>query len=396
MRSRLSESARAPAKAATLAAIAIAMVAAARAPATAAEVKIPLTIDYVMLREALKHQLYTAPDGRADLWRGLNECQFLSAENPEFSRAGSAVKLETAAALSIGMGYGGNCISPVSWNGIAEAETEPYIAPGLKLRFHVRDLNLLNPAHEKTMIVGQAFDQVKQYLIPRLETFTYDLNPAVRQLDQLAENASTPDTEARIKAALATVRADPQVTALDDGVRVTIAITLPEFAAPAAAGPPAEPTAAELAAFQKTLEDWDAFLVFAIKQLGETVGDTQFRDQLMSILLDSRYRLVAALAIHPTSGESDPVRALFLDEWQKLHDAVRSAAKRGMLGTRSLEFLSFVSAGDALLAFDQAAPALGMRISAEDLRRLAHIMAPQSTADPLAFTYEEDPELRKL
>ncbi|HEY6421092.1 MAG TPA: lytic transglycosylase domain-containing protein, partial [Candidatus Binataceae bacterium] len=146
----------------------------------------------------------------------------------------------------------------------------------------------------------------------------------------------------------------------------------------------------------KTLEDWDAFLVFAIKQLGETVGDSQFRDQLMSILLESRYRLVAALAIHPTSGESDPVRALFLDEWQKLHDAVRSAAKRGMLGTRSLEFLSFVSAGDALLAFDQAAPALGMRISAEDLRRLAHIMAPQSTADPLAFTYEEDPELRKL
>ena len=396
MRLRLSDAARRFAKAAARAAIAIAMVAAARAPAAAGEVKIPLTIDYVMLREALKQQLYTAPGGRADLWKGLNECQFLYAENPEFSRAGAAVKLETVAALSIGMGYGGRCISPVSWNGIAEAETEPYIAPGLRLRFHVRDLNLLNPAHEKTLIVGQAFDQVKQYLIPRLETFTYDLNPAVRQLDQLAENASTPEVAARINAALATVRAEPQVTALDDGVRVTIAITIPEFAAPAAVASPAEPTAAELAAFQKTLEEWDAFLVFAIKQLGETVGDQQFRDQLMSILIESRYRLVAALANPPVAGESDPVRELFLDEWQKLHDAVRAAAKRGMLGARSFEFLSFVSAGDALLAFDQAAPALGMRISAQDLRRLAHIMAPQSTADPLAFSFQEDPELRKL
>ena len=58
-------------------------------------------------------------------------------------------------------------------------------------------------------------------------------------------------------------------------------------------------------------------------------------------------------------------------------DVVRTAAARGQLGDRALEFLSFVSAGDALMAFDQAAPALGARISAADLRRLARIMAPQ-------------------
>ena len=38
-------------------------------------------------------------------------------------------------------------------------------------------------------------------------------------------------------------------------------------------------------------------------------------------------------------------------------------------------------------ALDQAAPALGMKISAADLRRLAHILAPSATGDPLA----EDP-----
>jgi hypothetical protein len=58
--------------------------------------------------------------------------------------------------------------------------------------------------------------------------------------------------------------------------------------------------------------------------------------------------------------------------------------------------MSFISAGDALFALDQAAPALGMRISAADLRRLAHIMAPGATGDPLQFNYREDPDMKKL
>lgn len=54
-----------------------------------------------------------------------------------------------------------------------------------------------------------------------------------------------------------------------------------------------------------------------------------------------------------------------------------------MLGKRTLEFLSFNSAGDALFALDQAAPALGVRVSADDLRRLVHAMPPRFTADPI-------------
>ena len=117
---------------------------------------------------------------------------------------------------------------------------------------------------------------------------------------------------------------------------------------------------------------------------------------MLQILLDSRYRLVQALNNPPAGAEPDPVRLLFLDEWRQLHDAVRAAARRGMLGAHALEFMSFISAGDALFALDQAAPALGMRISAADLRRLAHIMAPDATGDPLQFNYREDPDMKKL
>ena len=143
---------------------------------------VPITIDYLTLGAALKAQMYTAPGGKAALWNGADQCQFLSAENPVFSSASSRLRLETAASLGLGVAVAGRCVSPITWSGIAEAESSPYIAPGLRLKIRIANLNLYNTAHQKTFIVGKGFDLIKQYLIPGLETFTYDLNPAIQQL----------------------------------------------------------------------------------------------------------------------------------------------------------------------------------------------------------------------
>src|SRR5712675_2166733 len=85
--------------------------------AFAAQVRIPLTIDYITLREALKRKLYTAPGGRAPIWNGADDCQFLYAEHPEFARADQSanVKLETAASLGLGLGMGGQCLNAIQW-----------------------------------------------------------------------------------------------------------------------------------------------------------------------------------------------------------------------------------------------------------------------------------------
>ena len=387
-------------------AAAIAILLARPDPARATQVRIPLTIDYIALREALKRNLFTAPGGRAPLWNGADDCQFLYAENPEFSRATAAgpasVKLETADSLGLGVSMGSQCLNAVQWSGIVEALGVPYIAPGLQLKFHFTDLNLYDSAHQKTQLVSRGFDLIKSYLIPQLDDFSYDLKPAVQQLGAMVSDSIAPEAADRLHAAIASLTAEPGIVALDDGIRVTLVMTIPDIPTPtaipgAAASPaPASPTPAELKAFQDTLDQWDAFLVFSIKQLGDAVGDRQFRDQLLQILLDSRYRLVHALNNPPAAAGPDPVRVLFLDEWRQLHDAVRAAGRRGMLGAHAFEFLSFISAGDALFALDQAAPALGMRISAADLRRLAHIMAPGASGDPLQFNYREDPDLKKL
>lgn len=367
--------------------------------AGAAEVRLPLSIDYLTLRETLKSQIFTGPGERADLWRGLDPCQFLHAEKPRLKSATSAVEIESDASLSLGVGVAGKCLTPIAWQGIIGLSAQPYVTPDLKLKLRVTDVNLYNPEHEKTLLVGHGFDLVKQYFIPRIETFTFDLRPPLDELGALAEAASPPDVAARVRQALASVSSVPPLELVEDGVRVTLALELPERTAPTPA-PPGTPVAplneAELAAWTQSLDEWDAFLVFAIKQLGLTTNDPQIRDDLLNLLLDSRFRLVQALTIPPATPGPDPVRLLFLQTWSRLGGIVRAAAHRGELGGRALEFLSFVSAGDALLALDQAAPALGMRISADDLRRLARIMAPNVTGDPLRFNFNEDTELQKV
>ena len=363
----------------------------------AVQVTVPLTIDYLTLGAALKRQIYDAPGGRAILWQGANDCEFLYAENPRFAQNGAAtVALESDGELGLGVPLAGKCINPISWKGIIAIDATPYLTPNLMLMFRVSDVNLYDRLHRKSLIVGRGFDLIKDNFIPRFETFKFDLREPIEEFRALAEEAAPPGEAARFRQTLATVHGAAPAVAAADGVRVTLGLTIPPSPAaqPTAASGPLTP--AELAAWDEQLDQWDAFIVFAIKQIGSTDTGQQLRSSLLNLLLDGRYRLARAIDQPPAPGGPDPVRALFLDQWRRLGDVVRTAAAHGQLGDRALEFLSFVSAGDALMAFDQAAPALGARISAADLRRLARIMAPKSTVDPLQFNYQEDPELQRI
>lgn len=357
--------------------------------------RIPITIDYLALGAAMKQQLYI-DNGRAPLWNGSDQCEYFYAENPRFGRTGNNITLETDGSLMIGVMIGGNCVSPIVWNGIIEATTAPYMAPNLQLKFRVTDINLYDRNHQKTLLVGKGFDLIKQYYIPKMEMFTFDLSPAFHEFEELVKAGAPPEVTERVAKTLASLKAEPQLSTEDNGLRAILDLTVPPFEPLPTPSAPVQLTAAELAAFEKNLDQWDAFLVFAIKQMGDSSKDAQLRDSLLALLLDSRYRLIDALT-HPQAAGPDPIRILFLEVWNRLGEIIRQAARRGTLGSQGLQFLSFMSAGDALFALDQAAPALGMRISTADLLRLAKLITPPGgTANPLAFSFEEDPELRKM
>jgi hypothetical protein len=367
----------------------------APAPIGAQVVKVPLIIDYLALSAAIRQQLFI-DHGRMPLWNGSDQCQYLYAENPRFSRGGDNVKLEADGSLMIGAMVGSTCVSPIAWKGIIEAETLPYMGPNLQLKFRITDVNLYDQQHQKTLLAGRGFDLIKENYIPQIQTFTFDLSPAFHQFEDLIKAGAPTEVAERVSRTLASLRAEPELRAEDDGVRATLDFAIPQFApVPTPSGPPAQLTPQELAAFETQIDQWDSFLVFAVKQMGESSTDAQLRQDLLALLLDSRYRLIQALA-NPQAGGPDPIRLLFLDEWQRLGQVIREAAQRGVLGSQSLQFLSFISAGDALFTLDQMAPALGMRISADDLRRLARMIGPTQGKDPLGFSFDEDPELRKM
>ena len=139
---------------------------------------------------------------------------------------------------------------------------------------------------------------------------------------------------------------------------------------------------------------WDAFLTFVVKQLGTEAQAIDLRQALADVLIDARFDLLQALA--PTDRSvTDPTRALFLQTWERLAPVVRVAAA-GVPAGDALRYLSFIAAGDALAALDEAGPDLGVEISADGLRRLARIVAPLSIEDPLLYTTEVDPQLRQL
>jgi hypothetical protein len=363
---------------------------------SAVVVTIPLNIEYITLAEVLKHRVYGGTGGRAELWTGSDQCQYLYVTNPRLARLDAALKLETDGELALGVAVAGKCVTPVTWSGIVEVALQPYVGADLAIKFRVTNINLYDSRHEKSVLVGRGFDLIKGNLIPRIETFSFDLKTPLHQIEDLAQAAATPDVAERVTSALSTLRPKSAVVPEDDALRLTLELNVEEVAMPAPSGSvtPLNPT--EVAAWQTMLDNLDAFMVFAIKQLGGTMVDKQMRAQLFELLLDSRYRLVQALAQPESNLGPDPIRLIFLEQWSRLHAIIGSAAQHGMLGDHALEFLSFITAGDALFALDQAAPALGIRVSADDLRRLAHMMAPRYAADPLLFSYDTDPQLQQM
>jgi hypothetical protein len=90
------------------------------------------------------------------------------------------------------------------------------------------------------------------------------------------------------------------------------------------------------------------------------------------------------------------VRGLFLSAWDRLRAIVRrTAGQKGAEG-RTLRYLVFLAAGDALAALEATAPTAGLEISADGLRRLARTLDPAHVGDPLEYSEAPDPKLRQL
>jgi hypothetical protein len=375
-----------------LAALAIAFVLAASAEAR--EVRVPIHLDYRFLRELLVQRVFADPEQTAQVYTDGVDCKHVTLLRPELRGGDGAITVASDVETKLGTLVLGICLFPVEWRGRIESRLAPVLDPTLPLvRFRVLDSKLLESDGSEHAATATLWDWIERYARPRLERLTIDLAEPMQDLRAVLPLFLSGSDGARAQALVDSLALE-SVAITERDVAITVRLDAPPASAPQ---PPhaLEPTLApeEIARFGAALSRWDGFITYVVKHAGTQTSDASLRAQLLEVLLDAREELVAALAA-PSTGESDPVRPLFLASWRRLSGVLRDlGAQAGDRG--ALRYLGFIASADALAALDDLGPDFGLEMSSDGLRRLARVLAPADTSDPLDAPDGVDPELRR-
>lgn len=360
----------------------------------ARQVDVPISFDNEFIRQALLAQVYTSPNEQAVVWNDGTGCGFLKLREPSVSTADRRVRVVTRGEARAGITIAGHCLLPLEWDGFIEALEEPQVsADQPAVQFRVVESNIYDSERKKRFLTGKLWDLVKRYVQPRFEAVRIDLRVPLDDfrswLPLIVARADT----ARIEPMLASLHLKhAEVT--DTGVTVALGFTVSAITPVPAPTPEPTLTPDELRRWEESWQRWDAFLTFVVKQFGHDTSAKDLRQALADVLTDARFDILEALA-PAAPGSPDPTRTLFVKTWERLAPVVRRSAATLPAAT-ALRYMSFITAGDALTALDQMGPDVGLDISADGLRRLARMVAPLSTEDPLAYSTAVDPDLRQL
>lgn len=363
--------------------------------AAARSIEIPLQLDFALLQQLLRQQVYTEADGSARVWRDVSGCNSLTLRDPQVDALGARVRTRSAGVARVGTVIGETCVGVMDWEGTVELFHQPLLVRGTSVvRFRLLDSNIYDAEGRKGLATGVLWDWVKAYVHPRFDRLRVDLTPVFDDVRTLLPLVLSRHEAGRIERTLASMAIE-QAQATPEGLRVSLRFDIPELAE--AEGPPApEPalTPEEVARWEAAWQQWDGFLTFVIRHVAADTPANELRLALREVLLDARYDLREAL-MASTPGVGDPVPALFVKAWEELAAVLRRIGD-SLPADAALRYLAFISAADALRAINQVGPATGVEISADALRKLARIMAPQDTRDPLEYSLEVDPTLREL
>lgn len=369
------------------------------APARAAaadSIELPLTLRTALLQHSIARYLNPQLDQPAVLYQE-GPYRFLHSDQPRLSIRGGQPHFSSRISASLGFRLLGKWPVGLKWDGSIDMSLTPYVDEKWQLRYHIVDSIIYDKDGTKPMMSSLVWNLVKRYLHPRLENFSLDLKPPQQEIVAFLKACASPDEINQVEAALGSMVAG-RLRVDANGIVVPLMLAVPDSPPAAEMALPAESPldAVEMENFQKVLEPWDAFMVFVIKSAGADLVDTKMREQLFDLLISSRYQLLPILSGETTPEPGDPLRTLFVDAWHQLRVIIEEAEERGLIQAQPLRYMTFVNAGDALLALDAAAPRLGMQITTDGLRRLARTLQPTATTDPLYFDWEVDPALREL
>jgi hypothetical protein len=344
----------------------------------AARLEIPLRVPLEAVRAVLATQLAT-------VYRE-GPCRHLTLEAPKVEAAGENLKLTSPGTGALGVELLGKCQNAGDWRGTLELTLTPVIDAAGVLRVRIVDSKLTDD-RASASAAPLLWELGKPQIHARIERSGYDLGASREQLIGLLRGAAPPAQAAAMETALRQMAiGSPRVERTHVIVPISMEVADAWLAPPPAPATSTAPlTEAEMDALEEALAPWDAFLAYAIRQIALDGQDPALRQRLFTLLLDSRYRLSDILS-GDVVATGDPARALFIETFNELRTILADTSRYAL----------FIDAGDALVALENAAPGLGMRLSADGLRQLARSLQPGEKGDPLALDWSVDPELRQL
>ena len=344
----------------------------ATGPGSADPVKLPIQLDYSLIKKAAISQLFKGENGSADVWHDKKGCSFLKLFNPRISGERAEVKLLNDVEAQLGTGFGGQCIPLLAWAGTLETFQKPTVSPdGSVLSLPVSKANAYD-RDGRQLAIGKLQDLIKKVAEPKLADIKVDLKQSRGDIEKALLGFVPKDSAGDIKNALDSLKF-AGAEANDDGVKVTLALDAP--LKKVAAKPEAPFTEAEQKQWLAIWQEWDTFLTKAIKQAGSETHSQELRDTLTEILLESRSAFQAGLKAQ-SPGSSDPVRVFFTDTWQKLAPHLKTLAKE-LPEIEGLRYMTFIAATDVIYELENLTSPFGLEITSDGLRRVARLLMTQ-------------------
>ena len=357
-------------------------------------VRLPITIDYPLLRALTIHTAFTGPNQTAQVLDVEDSCTTVTISDPQFTHENGLVRFETFINLRAGKSFGDHCFMPVTWQGYLVLFQQPEIDPeSWQLSFKTIDSIVYNRHHQPEKIIGILWKLMKSWVYPYLDQIHIDLTPPVADLKYTLSPMFSSLAPKRTQKILDSMRPG-NILVTADHVQVNIHIkTLPlnEDTDDESIASIVPLSKNELDRFITVWETWDALLVSIISSMADKSLSEDSRQILLDTLLDTRHRFTAALA-------SDQIGKKFIKEqflwvWEQIAPIFRTHLS-GESTEQALGYLAFFTASDALAALDKLGPSLGIELSREGLIRLARLLGESS--DSLRYRPEPDIRLRKI
>jgi len=331
--------------------------------------KIPVQLDYGLIKKALITQLYKGAGNTAELWNDKQGCSYLKLSDPEVSGQKGEIKLVNNLQARFGTSLGGQCATLFEWGGVLETLQKPTINSAQSVLSLPLTKVIATDRQGRTVSNTKIQELINRFVEPKLSAVKIDLNESRTDIEKTVTKFLPKENVAEVKGLLNTLKFS-SADANDAGVAIKLAFDAP--AKTVTKQPAAALTESEQKQWQASWQEWDQFLSKAIQQASDDAKSPELRDALMEPLLESRSAFQAGLKEHNVNGD-DPVRTFFTQTWQRLAPQLKTLAKE-LPEIQGLRYMTFIAATDVIYELENIGAPLGLDISSNGLRRLARIL----------------------